>query len=121
MPFSFSGFVAGQFDLSIAANAGFGKLKEPLLRLTNLLRSFNASAQNGRYLGSGTGTNVTATENTFGDILTDLGAILSGVNWAGQPPRKSGFEISLEAMKLDSLHMNSSSVTSSLLQKITFK
>ncbi len=36
---------------AVAANLTFGKLKEPLLRLTNLLRSFNASAPNGRYLG----------------------------------------------------------------------
>lgn len=34
---------------AVAANAGFGKLKEPLLRQTALYRAFNASAQNGRY------------------------------------------------------------------------
>lgn len=37
----------------------------------------------------------------MGEMEFGFGAILSGVNWAGQPPRKSGFEISLEAMKLD--------------------
>jgi uncharacterized protein (DUF1800 family) len=36
---------------AVAANTSFGKLKEPLLRLTNLLRSFNAAAPNGRYAG----------------------------------------------------------------------
>jgi hypothetical protein len=35
----------------IAANVSFGKLKEPLLRFTGLLRSFNASSTNGRFLG----------------------------------------------------------------------
>jgi uncharacterized protein (DUF1800 family) len=32
-----------------AATPGFGKLKEPLLRLTGLYRAFNASAQTGRF------------------------------------------------------------------------
>ena len=36
---------------AVAGNVAFGKLKEPLLRLTGLLRSFNASAPNGRYAG----------------------------------------------------------------------
>lgn len=36
---------------SVAANQSFGKLKEPLLRLSGLLRSFDASAQSGRYVG----------------------------------------------------------------------
>jgi uncharacterized protein (DUF1800 family) len=35
----------------VAANISYGKVREPLLRLTNLLRSFNASAPNGRYVG----------------------------------------------------------------------
>jgi uncharacterized protein (DUF1800 family) len=35
----------------VTGNLTYGKLKEPLLRLTNVLRSFNASAPNGRYLG----------------------------------------------------------------------
>ena len=35
----------------VAANVTYGKLKEPLLRLTNVLRSFNATATNGRYVG----------------------------------------------------------------------
>jgi len=34
---------------SIASDAGFGKLKEPLLRQTGLYRAFNAVANNGRY------------------------------------------------------------------------
>lgn len=33
----------------VAANPGFGKLREPLLRLTGFLRSFNAAAQSGHY------------------------------------------------------------------------
>lgn len=36
---------------SVAGNAAYGKLKEPLLRLTALLRGFNASSSSGRYLG----------------------------------------------------------------------
>ncbi|MCE2862877.1 MAG: DUF1800 domain-containing protein, partial [Opitutaceae bacterium] len=35
----------------LLANAAHGKLKEPLLRLTGLLRGFNASAPSGRFLG----------------------------------------------------------------------
>lgn len=35
----------------VAANPSYGKLKEPLLRLTGLLRSFNASSASGRFLG----------------------------------------------------------------------
>jgi uncharacterized protein (DUF1800 family) len=34
---------------SLVGNAGTGRLKEPLLRETALLRAFNASAQNGRF------------------------------------------------------------------------
>jgi uncharacterized protein (DUF1800 family) len=36
-------------SLSVAADAGFGKLKEPLLRMSSLYRAFNAAAANGRY------------------------------------------------------------------------
>jgi uncharacterized protein (DUF1800 family) len=36
---------------AVAANQSFGKLKEPLIRLAGLLRSFNASSASGRYLG----------------------------------------------------------------------
>jgi len=32
------------------ADAGYGKLKEPLIRLSALLRSLNATSQNGRYI-----------------------------------------------------------------------
>ena len=35
----------------VAANLGYGKLKEPLLRLTALLRSFGASSTSGNYRG----------------------------------------------------------------------
>jgi uncharacterized protein (DUF1800 family) len=34
---------------TMAADAGFGKLKEPLLRMTSLYRAFNAAAQDGRF------------------------------------------------------------------------
>ena len=34
---------------SVTTDAGYGKLKEPLLRQTALYRAFNATAQNGRY------------------------------------------------------------------------
>ena len=36
---------------AVAGNATYGKLKEPLLRLTGLMRSFGASSTSGRYLG----------------------------------------------------------------------
>ena len=36
---------------SVASNAAYGKLKEPLLRLTGLMRSFGASSTSGRFLG----------------------------------------------------------------------
>jgi uncharacterized protein (DUF1800 family) len=35
----------------VAANQSYGKLKEPILRLTAVLRGFNASASSGRFLG----------------------------------------------------------------------
>jgi len=41
----------------VAANPSYGKLKEPLLRLTGLLRSFNASSTSGRFLGYHTTVN----------------------------------------------------------------
>ncbi|MSU48111.1 MAG: DUF1800 family protein [Opitutus sp.] len=36
---------------SVASNVTYGKLKEPLLRLTGLLRSFGATSTSGRFLG----------------------------------------------------------------------
>jgi uncharacterized protein (DUF1800 family) len=36
-------------SLAVAADAGFGKLKEPLLRTTELYRAFHAAAADGRY------------------------------------------------------------------------
>ena len=33
----------------VVANSGYGKLREPLLRMTELYRAFNAAAQTGRY------------------------------------------------------------------------
>ncbi|MDB6168538.1 MAG: hypothetical protein JWM88_1402 [Verrucomicrobia bacterium] len=47
---------------TVAANAGYGKLREPLLRVTGLLRSFGSTAQSGRYLGAGTSTSLSNTE-----------------------------------------------------------
>ena len=38
-------------SLAVAGNATYGKLKEPLLRLTGLMRTFGASSTSGRYLG----------------------------------------------------------------------
>jgi uncharacterized protein (DUF1800 family) len=37
---------------AVADDPGYGKLREPLLRLTGLLRSFNASAQTGHYVNN---------------------------------------------------------------------
>ena len=34
---------------AVAATASFGKLKEPMLRVTSILRAFNGAANNGRY------------------------------------------------------------------------
>ena len=34
-----------------AANTGYGKLREPVLRLANFLRAFNSSSTSGRFLG----------------------------------------------------------------------
>ena len=36
-------------SLTVAANSGYGKLKEPLLRLTAIYRAFNATASDGRF------------------------------------------------------------------------
>lgn len=44
---------------AILVNASYGKLKEPILRTTALLRAFNASSQNGRFGSSNT-------DNTLG-------------------------------------------------------
>src|SRR5262249_12062150 len=35
----------------VASNLSFGKLREPILRLTGLFRTFNVSARGGRYTG----------------------------------------------------------------------
>ncbi len=37
-------------SLDVSTNAGFGKIKEPLLQMTALLRALNARAPNGRFL-----------------------------------------------------------------------
>jgi uncharacterized protein (DUF1800 family) len=50
---------------ALLANVGHGKLKEPLLRLTALLRGFGAAAQNGRYLGNNSVANFTNLEIPF--------------------------------------------------------
>jgi uncharacterized protein (DUF1800 family) len=36
-------------SLAVADDTGFGKLKEPLVRMTSIYRAFNASAQDGRF------------------------------------------------------------------------
>ena len=36
-------------SLTVAADSGFGKLKEPLLRMTGIFRAFGAAAQDGRF------------------------------------------------------------------------
>jgi uncharacterized protein (DUF1800 family) len=36
-------------SLAVASDAGYGKLKEPLLRMSALYRAFNASSQDGRF------------------------------------------------------------------------
>lgn len=50
---------------AIATNIGHGKLKEPILRLTALLRGFDAVAPNGRYLGNNSAANFTNLEFPF--------------------------------------------------------
>ncbi|MEO5960121.1 MAG: DUF1800 family protein, partial [Opitutaceae bacterium] len=76
----------------VAANVGYGKLREPLLRLTNLFRSLNLSSRINRYAGfryvvngvpmtgttpnpgvqelavySGSGPNIVSTQNQFAE------------------------------------------------------
>lgn len=65
----------------VAANVGFGKLKEPLLRVTGLFRGLGAAAANGRYLDS-----------FFGDprsssIGLPSGSLASTMNTWGQGPQ----------------------------------
>ena len=36
-----------------------------------------------------------------GNLEFDFGAVMTGVNWSGEPPATSNYEISLDAMKLD--------------------
>ena len=60
----------------VASNVAFGKLKEPILRLTALMRGFSASSTSGRYMGyrvtvNGTPiTSATAKPATIGEIST---------------------------------------------------
>ncbi len=61
----------------VAAGVAYGKLKEPVLRLTNLMRSFNAAAPNGRYVGfqvTVNGTVITGTTPKPTDATT-IGSI----------------------------------------------
>ncbi|HCQ78932.1 MAG TPA: DUF1080 domain-containing protein [Verrucomicrobiales bacterium] len=39
--------------------------------------------------------------NEEGNLEFDFGAVMTGVNWNGEPPATSNYEISLDAMKLD--------------------
>ncbi len=65
---------------AVASNIAFGKLKEPLLRLTGLLRTFNATAPNGRYAGlqvnvNGTPINGTTLVPAASTSITTLSAV----------------------------------------------
>jgi uncharacterized protein (DUF1800 family) len=61
---------------AVATNVAFGKLKEPILRLTALLRGFSASSTSGRYMGyrvTVNGTPITSSTPkpaAIGDIST---------------------------------------------------
>jgi uncharacterized protein (DUF1800 family) len=77
----------------VASNITFGKLKEPILRLTALLRGFSASSTSGRYMGYRVTVNGTPIVSTtpkpaaIGDISTiysstRLDAVQSSINEA---------------------------------------
>jgi uncharacterized protein (DUF1800 family) len=66
----------------VAANPTFGKLKEPILRLTGFLRTFNAKADTGRYSGhfvTLNGAPITST-TTYNTSLPAPVTISSGTN-----------------------------------------
>ena len=68
----------------VLANFGYGKIKEPLLRLSAFLRAFNVAAPNGRYLDSYFG------EGRFGPQFTPSGGVFSNpVFFFGQQPLDS--------------------------------
>ena len=64
---------------AVASNLAYGKLKEPLLRMTGLLRSFGASSTSGRFLGY----RHTLTDGTFITGSTPLPAAADRVPGAG--------------------------------------
>jgi uncharacterized protein (DUF1800 family) len=73
----------------VAANLSFGKLKEPILRLANVLRSFNASAPDGRFVG--------------------FRATVNGVAIDGstpQPATQSSISVFSSATRLDNVQVN---------------
>lgn len=66
------------------ANFGYGKIKEPLLRLSAFLRAFNVAAPNGRYMDSYFG------EGRYGPQFTPSGGVFSNpVFFFGQQPLDS--------------------------------
>jgi hypothetical protein len=66
---------------AVLANFGYGKIKEPLLRMTAFLRALNVAAPNGRYMDSYFG------ENRWGPQYTATGGVFSDPNFTlGQQP-----------------------------------
>ncbi len=64
---------------AVASNATYGKLKEPLLRMTALLRGFSSTSTSGRYLGY----RHTLTDGTFITGTTPLPAAADRISGAG--------------------------------------
>ncbi len=61
-------------------NAGYGKIKEPLLRLSGFIRAFNVAAPNGRFMDS------YFNENRYGSQFWPVG-VLAAPGWGtGQQP-----------------------------------
>ena len=65
---------------SVASNASYGKLKEPLLRFTGLLRSFGATSTSGRFIGFRHHVNGTVIDGTTPKPATagEIGTYNSG-------------------------------------------
>jgi uncharacterized protein (DUF1800 family) len=67
---------------SVTADAGYGKVKEPLLRISGLLRALNAASQNGRYIeyvagGTGNSSYLASPMGTFEEQALDAGTVFN--------------------------------------------